>query len=614
MWIFTLPFVALGFRWEDLIAVLFFILNYQFFIHTELIKTLGPLEYLVQTPSLHRVHHATQDEYLDKNFGGITLLFDYVFGTIQREINEIKPAYGLRDEPIHRNVFSIVLFGWMQMIREIWRSPCLADKIKRMVFLKAKAVDLVESKPPREFDFLSPLSLSLFRIGLGSLWLFILVYRFSEISFFFADDGILSLRDSMDLVGGHRFSLLFWATSTLWIKTVFIVGILSAGCLVLGIFSNFSAGIGWLICVSLLNRAEVIISGGDMYLLVFLLAATFLPLDRHFSLIRGQLRPSKLKTVIYRSAQFTFLVQIVCIYFFAGVLKHGGLWMSGDALSVILQLKLTTRELGRYLPQFPDALRTFTHLIPWFEMSAIILLMPFRRLNRIKDIWLALAIGMHISILFTMNVFYLPYVCLVALVALIPSRFWGATLRLKESSSFSFTTWRPLTLSISSAFSLFVIALNIHSTYRPFLPASAYSLVEKFRLEQYWNFFGPSPRQANTWWSVNGKVRDGSPWYWGQMKSGFEDAEPLYPARMYKSLDWAVFFLGLAHPDYQERLLPILGRYLCRQPNVGADTTGQLPEVITISLYESRIFPETTEPKRVREFRKLCRDSTVVLE
>jgi hypothetical protein len=247
-------------------------------------------------------------------------------------------------------------------------------------------------------------------------------------------------------------------------------------------------------------------------------------------------------------------------------------------------------------------------------MGVVVLLIPFKRWNRIRNIWLALAIGMHVFILFTMNVFYLPYTCLLALVALIPSSFWNATLRLRETCSLSLKKPSPLTVSVSLAVSIFIVALNIHTSYRPVISARTYGLFEKFRLDQYWNFFGPSPPQTNSWWSVSGKVHDGSEWYWGQVKLGFDDVEPLYPTRMYKSLDWAVFFLGLANPAYQDQLLPILGKYLCRQPNVGADTTGQLPDVITISLYESRIFPETTEPTRVREFRKLCGDSTVVLE
>lgn len=615
MWMFTLPFVALGFRWEDLIAALFFILNYQFFIHTELVRTLGPLEYLVQTPSLHRVHHATQDQYIDKNFGGITLLFDYLFGTLQRELPHLSPAYGLRDEPVHKNALSIVLHGWLQTLSDVFKAQNWASRLKALVFLKDRSRDILASRPDHSYDMLNPLSLSLFRIALGLIWMFILVYRITEVRYFFSEDGILPLNEALKLSGDHRFSLLFWSESINWTYLLFSVGILSSLGLVLGVYANLSAAVGWLVCISLLNRTEVIISGGDMYMMVFLLSAAFLPLDRHFSLRPTQPNPSWFQTQVYPSAQLVFVVQIACIYFFTGMLKHGDLWRSGEALSVILQLKMTTRDLGRYLTQFPETLKVITYLIPWFEMAALVLLLPFRRTAWIRNIWLGLAFAMHVSILFLMNVFYLPYVCMVALLALIPGEFWTATLNLRAPDLVGrLKTLRPATISFAILGSLLVVSLNIHSSVHPVFPKQAYQYIEKFRLEQYWNFFGPSPRQANSWWRIHGKTDQGEDWHWSEAKPGFEDMEPLYPTRMYKSLDWAVFFLGLTFPDYQEKLLPILAKHLCRQPNASMVSSGELPKEIEIALFEARVFPVSTEPKKIKEFHQHCGYSPLVLE
>ena len=92
--IFVLPVVFTGFH-----PVIFFILHqigilFQFWQHTEYIKKLHPLiEYFIITPSAHRVHHGSNEKYLDKNFGVLFAIWDRMFKTFQPE--EEKPVYGL---------------------------------------------------------------------------------------------------------------------------------------------------------------------------------------------------------------------------------------------------------------------------------------------------------------------------------------------------------------------------------------------------------------------------------------------------------------------------------------------------------------------------------------
>ncbi len=68
---------------------------YPFFIHTQLIGKLGLLEYILVTPSHHRVHHASNEKYLDKNYGDVFILWDKLFGTFQKEEDDVKINYGL---------------------------------------------------------------------------------------------------------------------------------------------------------------------------------------------------------------------------------------------------------------------------------------------------------------------------------------------------------------------------------------------------------------------------------------------------------------------------------------------------------------------------------------
>lgn len=89
----SLPMVFIGFPPELIIFGNLVVLAYQTWIHTELIGKLGPVEYLLNTPSHHRVHHGCDDKYLDKNYAGILILWDRLFGTFQEE--EETPRYGL---------------------------------------------------------------------------------------------------------------------------------------------------------------------------------------------------------------------------------------------------------------------------------------------------------------------------------------------------------------------------------------------------------------------------------------------------------------------------------------------------------------------------------------
>lgn len=91
--VFHLPLVLLGinpvfvFMGEILVQV------YQFWIHNEMIGRLGPLEWFLNTPSHHRVHHGSDAKYIDRNYGGISIIWDRLFGTFRRE--EELPTYGL---------------------------------------------------------------------------------------------------------------------------------------------------------------------------------------------------------------------------------------------------------------------------------------------------------------------------------------------------------------------------------------------------------------------------------------------------------------------------------------------------------------------------------------
>jgi len=87
------PLILLGLPAEVVFFGILAVQAYQTWIHTELVGRLGPLDSILNTPSNHRVHHGCDSLYLDKNYGGILILWDRLFGTYQRE--EHTPRYGL---------------------------------------------------------------------------------------------------------------------------------------------------------------------------------------------------------------------------------------------------------------------------------------------------------------------------------------------------------------------------------------------------------------------------------------------------------------------------------------------------------------------------------------
>lgn len=124
--VFWLPLPLLGFApWTIYVA---FALNliYQFFIHTETVGTLPrPVELVLNTPSHHRVHHGSDPEYLDRNYGGILIIWDRMFGSFQRELH--RPRYGLTKPVGSDNVLTLQYHEYGNIVRDVraargWRA------------------------------------------------------------------------------------------------------------------------------------------------------------------------------------------------------------------------------------------------------------------------------------------------------------------------------------------------------------------------------------------------------------------------------------------------------------------------------------------------------------
>jgi sterol desaturase/sphingolipid hydroxylase (fatty acid hydroxylase superfamily) len=103
-------------------------LVYQFFVHTERVGTLWrPVELVLNTPSHHRVHHGSDPEYLDRNYGGILIVWDRLFGSFQPELQ--RPTYGLTKPVGSTNLLTIQTHEYAAIVRDVRRAPTLRDKL-----------------------------------------------------------------------------------------------------------------------------------------------------------------------------------------------------------------------------------------------------------------------------------------------------------------------------------------------------------------------------------------------------------------------------------------------------------------------------------------------------
>jgi sterol desaturase/sphingolipid hydroxylase (fatty acid hydroxylase superfamily) len=135
--VFWLPLPWLGFHPAWVLAAHGVSLAYQFLLHTECVGRLGALEWVLNTPSHHRVHHARNPEYIDRNFGGILIIWDRLLGTFAAEVRP--PQYGTV-HPVHSHHPVVIAFeGWVSLCRAVSRPGLGWTQRVRMLWSRSDA-------------------------------------------------------------------------------------------------------------------------------------------------------------------------------------------------------------------------------------------------------------------------------------------------------------------------------------------------------------------------------------------------------------------------------------------------------------------------------------------
>jgi sterol desaturase/sphingolipid hydroxylase (fatty acid hydroxylase superfamily) len=127
--VFWLWMPLIGFQPMMVLTMQAISLLYQFWIHTEVIRSLGPLEAVLNTPSHHRVHHASNARYIDRNHAGILIIWDRMLGTFEPEDMQDRPVYGLTRNINSYNPLRIAFHEWLDIWRDVKRAGSLREKL-----------------------------------------------------------------------------------------------------------------------------------------------------------------------------------------------------------------------------------------------------------------------------------------------------------------------------------------------------------------------------------------------------------------------------------------------------------------------------------------------------
>ena len=131
-WLFFMPLVVLGVPPAVVFALYACDLSYQYFVHTESVNRLPAwIEFLFVTPSGHRVHHGRNPQYIDKNYGGVFIVFDRLFGTYEPEAEKVEYGIATR-QPRSFNLLTLNFHEFLDMWRDVLRPGPLGQRLKHL--------------------------------------------------------------------------------------------------------------------------------------------------------------------------------------------------------------------------------------------------------------------------------------------------------------------------------------------------------------------------------------------------------------------------------------------------------------------------------------------------
>ncbi|MEQ1903008.1 MAG: HTTM domain-containing protein [Pirellulaceae bacterium] len=273
-------------------------------------------------------------------------------------------------------------------------------------------------------------SLAVLRIGMALIMLGQLAFYFPMANDFFGENGVLPAelhREALDHLGFESAWTLYSISDNMsFVAGLMLIHMVMAMWLLLGFFTRISTFTCLVLLWSLQMRNPLITTGGDVLLRCMLAWSVFLPLGKAFSIdskIDGLHLRAPEPVVNFASAGL--ILQIVFMYFFAGIAKLNTSWLSGDAIQAALQLEMHVKPFGELVGRLPSFL---LKLPTWFvlilELAIPLLVFPPRYVSFVRGMAAGLFMLLHLGIWLTMSIGIFSIAGMVAWLAFIPAQSW----------------------------------------------------------------------------------------------------------------------------------------------------------------------------------------------
>jgi hypothetical protein len=281
-------------------------------------------------------------------------------------------------------------------------------------------------------------SLALFRICLGLMIIADLILRSQTLTAMYTDDGYFTrdLAKTYSLINDMSYgvqSSTYWSLHAIsgtlqWQMVLFGIAALAAIFLIAGAWTRIATVISWVLIISLQARNPLILTSGDGLLKMMIFWSIFLPLGKVWSIdaIRKRSEASRPPNFYALSvATIGFMVQLFCMYFFAGIAKWNEIWISGNAMEYVLRLNIYATDLGVWLLNYPQMLK----IIAWTTLYGEIFLpwlffVPFF-VTHIRVSLMAIFWMLHLSIALSMDIGLFSYISMLAWLPFIPGAVWN---------------------------------------------------------------------------------------------------------------------------------------------------------------------------------------------
>lgn len=127
LWAFFIPLIIMGFSGVQVLSCMVIVFTYMTWVHTEHVGRIPIFEKVFNTPSFHRVHHGMNDQYIDKNFAGMFVFWDHIFGTYEPEVEKVK--YGLTKPINTSNPLKVGFHEFIELGRDLKHTNGLRNKV-----------------------------------------------------------------------------------------------------------------------------------------------------------------------------------------------------------------------------------------------------------------------------------------------------------------------------------------------------------------------------------------------------------------------------------------------------------------------------------------------------